>query len=468
MKEDEENMKSHDFSLIFLLIFWGWFELRKHGIGIQFCLFFSLLFTIYHLKLKKKLSFYFLLYISFSLSISSIVLTQLSFGHQVFFCFVHFELIRSISNKSPVSLLCSFAEIYAFYLIDRINHYILLVIMLNFLGILGLYTVFNYKVYPQFNGVSTILTAILSIFSAQTIDIPLFMIFILFSLPRFPAPFTLNEITHDNIKFLIVAFTSFVVNIITFLYGVKCQSVGQQSVSLMLISNNIALFFSVLADILSRSPPNRKFSFGLERVTIVFSFSMSILLLFTSYNCISISVMFFVNFKLVSKTSKELLILTVISCFLDILSTMSLKSLNFRNCEILKKSELIPIIIDFTLSFASVVSAVISYFFEINFFDPFVSIATAIMFFIMSLPKFNNCFNILLEAVPKNIHIQEILKDIQFSTKPDAKLLTIGEETGHVMTLNCRIDGIDEKERLLRELNNRTKNIINDLTVEVV
>ncbi|OHT06756.1 hypothetical protein TRFO_05432 [Tritrichomonas foetus] len=461
-------MKSHDFSVIFLLTFWAWFEARRHGLEIYYSLVFTIVFLIPFIQLKRPKSYYFLFYSSFTLFISSIVLTQLTFSHQVFFCFLHIELIRSFLDKSPVSVLCVIAEFYSICLIDILDHYIIFILMLNFLATIGLYIVFDYNMYIPFNGVSTLLTSILSIFSSQTINIPLFIVFIIFSLPRFPVPFTLNETTTENMKFFFFTFLSFSVNITTFIFGVKYHSPGQQSASLMSISNNVALFLSVLSDIESRGRPNSMFSFGYERAKILCDFSMSILLLFSSYNCISITMIYIVDFDLNTRTSKDLLILTVVSCMVDIFGSLFLRSLDPRHCELLNRAELVPLIIDFTLSLATVISTSLSYFFEINIFDPIVSLATAAMFFVLSVPKFKSCFLILLEASPPEINMKELLEGMKFEARPDARLVKIGEKTGSIFTLNCQVDKEVDRGRLLKRIRRRMRGIAKDTTIEIV
>lgn len=452
---------------MFILTFWCWFEARKHGLEIYYSLVFSIVFLLPYISLEKNLAFLFLLYSSFALLISSIVLTQITFSHQIFFCLLHIELINSIVKKSPVSILCIFAEFYAIYMIDVINHYIILILMLHFLSTICLFIVFDYTMFEPFNGISTILTSILSIFSAQTINIPLFVIFILFSLPRFPLPFTINETTSGDLKTFFFSSLSFVVNVATFFYGVKAKSTGQQSVSLMSISNNVALFISVIADIESRNRPNSRFSFGFERVTILCEFAMSILLLFSSYHCISISVIYFVDMKLNSRTSKQLLILTTVSCFMDLFRSLSIRSIDSVHCQLLDRSELVPLIIDFALSMSAIVSTCLSYFFSINFLDPVVSFTTAAMLFGLSVPKFQKCFSILLETAPKNIKIKDIFKDISFVSKPEIKIFVAGDEKGNILTMKCQVEPTQNKRKLMNKLRNRMKNKINDSTIEI-
>lgn len=465
---DVENMESRFRSIMFILTFWCWFEARKHGLEIYYSLVFSIIFLLPYISLEKNLYFLFLLYSSFSLLISTIVLTQITFSHQVFISLLHIELIRSIIQKSPVSILCIFAEFYSIYMFEVINHYIIFILMLHFLAIIGLFIVFDYQVFEPFNGISTLLTSILSIFSSQTINVPLFIIFILFSLPRFPLPFTINETTIDDLKTFLFSSLSFSINVTTFFFGVKYKSSSQQSVSLMSISNNVALFLSVIANIESRNPPNSRFSFGFERVNILCEFAMSILLLFSSYHCISISMVHIVDMRLNTRTSKELLILTTVSCFMDLFRSFSVRSVDSLHCQLLDQSELVPLIIDFTLSFAAIISTCLSYVFSINFLDPIVSLSTAAMLFSLSIPKFRKCFSILQETAPKNVNVKEIIENIPFVAKPNIKLLVVGEERGDVLTMNCQIESGADRDKIMNKLKSRIKDKIKDSTIEII
>lgn len=468
MKKGKYKNKSIDFSLIFLISFWCWFECRKRGLELYYSLFFSIMFVLPFFRLQKQISFYFLLYSAFSLLISSIVLTQLTFSLQVFFCFLHIELIQTILKKSPASILCIFAEFYAISLIESINHYILFLLMLNFIAVIGIHITLDYSILTPFNGFSSFLTSILSIFSSQTINVPLFLLFILFSLPRFPVPFTLNEINNENLKFFAVSIVSFSINLLTFFFGVKYHSSGQQSVSLMSMSNNLSLFFSVLANIESHNKPDSLFSYGYKRVKIVCGFSMSILLLFSSYNCISISMSYLMDMELTSRTKKELLILTIISCLIDIITSLSLRSIDPRNCNLIARKELIPLVINFTLSLAAIISTCFSYFFGINFLDPIVSFITAVVLFVISLPQFKHSFLILLEAVPRNTHIDKIVRNIPFISKPDVRIIKIGDRNGNIMTMNSQVDQGTDIGKILKIIEYRIQETIHDWTIEIL
>ena len=367
---------------------------------------------------------------------------------------------------------------------------------LNFCSCYVISIVTDFQFLPKtFTFISTCLSAFLQCSTGNPINSLIFIFSLFFSLPHFPLPVAPQQISYKNFKVIIYIILTIVCNIIAIEYGALYNALSIVSDAMMSMCNCITMIGEIIADIASYLPPTKKFPYGFKRGTIICDFTVTILLIYVTFDLISTAISTLVSNDFYSSStmseisysnSSSILMSspTLVSSFLSFFLTSnknSISSLNYLNrnnisklntsfyqsrflldlnnntqnitnnelknlsndtdspiallyisllgflnnafgvfflgtiqiktCTIAEDGNSMSVFTDFISSLAVVLCSTLSVCFNINYFDPFVSIFISLMILIISLSRMIKLIAILLQRIPDNYSQNDFQRD---------------------------------------------------------
>ena len=385
---------------VVLVVMWIMFEFRNRGASLYLALNLSALVIVPLFAQGMSIGESMLLFCSLALVLSTAVLMRFDFGQSAFFCFIHMELIECLTRKSLYSMVVVIAETVCICYGVSVTRYVAMLLGMNLFACLSICIVFRFDLDTMFSGGSTFLAAFLSIVTSKSVNVKAFLFSCFFSLPRLPLPIPPQALTDENRRSLMFAFVSFCVNIVSFSYGVKYKSMAVQSGALKSVSNNAAMVGAVLADLCSRIKPNPVFRYGYGRTRVICKFTVSILLLYFSYERLCVSLTSLISHARSDRIAADLFIVNVVSFLLNVGGVFFLGTINPTTCTLSEGASTVPLIIDLSLSTSELLCTILSFAFGITVLDSYVSLATSVTLLMLSIPRLRKSLGVLLEQSP--------------------------------------------------------------------
>ncbi|MEK3913627.1 cation diffusion facilitator family transporter [Paenibacillus sp. FSL H7-0331] len=194
--------------------------------------------------------------------------------------------------------------------------------------------------------------------------------------------------------------------IVEIIGGLLSNSLALLSDSAHMISDVLALGLSMIAIYLATHPPNARFTFGYLRFEIVASFLNGLALAIISVGIFVEGITRFINpqpidFKLMLVISSIGLVVNIV---LTVILSRSMKEENNLNIQ----SALWHFIGDLLSSVGVIVSAILIYFTQLQWFDPLISICIGAIIFMGGLKIIKASYLILMESVPTQFNLDEV------------------------------------------------------------
>jgi cobalt-zinc-cadmium efflux system protein len=199
--------------------------------------------------------------------------------------------------------------------------------------------------------------------------------------------------------------------IVEIIGGVLSNSLALLSDSAHMISDVFALGLSMIAIYLATHPPNARFTFGYLRFEIVASFLNGLALAIISIGIFIEGIRRFLHpepldFKLMIIISSIGLVVNIV---LTVILSRSMKEEENLNIQ----SALWHFIGDLLSSVGVIISAVLIYFTNLQWFDPLISVFIGAIIFMGGLKIIKASYLILMESVPSHFNLDEIRKAIR-------------------------------------------------------
>lgn len=199
--------------------------------------------------------------------------------------------------------------------------------------------------------------------------------------------------------------------IVEIIGGLLSNSLALLSDSAHMISDVFALGLSMIAIYLATHPPNARFTFGYLRFEIIASFLNGLALAIIAIGIFVEGIRRFIHpepidFKLMIVISSIGLIVNIV---LTIVLSRSMKEEENLNIQ----SALWHFIGDLLSSIGVIISAVLIYFTNLQWFDPLISILIGSIIFLGGMKIIKASYMILMESVPTHFNLDEIRANIR-------------------------------------------------------
>ncbi|MBA2873934.1 cation diffusion facilitator family transporter [Thermaerobacillus caldiproteolyticus] len=192
--------------------------------------------------------------------------------------------------------------------------------------------------------------------------------------------------------------------------GFLSNSLALLSDSAHMASDVLALGLSMVALYLATRPPNKTFTFGYLRFEIIASFLNGLTLAVIAVGIFIEGIQRFIhpehiNFRLMLTIASIGLLVNLILTIVLSRSTKEEENLNV-------KSALWHFIGDLLSSIGVIISAIVIYFTDFYFFDPFISMVIGAIIFIGGAKIIRESYLILMDSVPEKFDLEKIRADI--------------------------------------------------------
>lgn len=207
-------------------------------------------------------------------------------------------------------------------------------------------------------------------------------------------------------KILIAFLLNLFFSIFEFIGGILTNSISIISDSVHDFADSISIGISYILEKISKKKPNKKYTYGYLRYSVLGAFITTIILLTGSILVIYNGIKRIINPVIVNYSGMIIFALVgVIVNFMAAYFTKEGESLNQKSVNLHMLEDVLGWLI-------VLIGAIIMKFADISIIDPIMSIGVAIFIFINAIKNVKNIIDIFLEKIPSNISIDEIKKNI--------------------------------------------------------
>ncbi len=244
--------------------------------------------------------------------------------------------------------------------------------------------------------------------------------------------------------------------VIEFIGGFLSNSLSLISDAIHMLTHLFALGMSYFAILLSLRPATKKRTYGLYRSEVLAAFVNGIFLVFISAYLVYEAVLRFLNPQNIKV--QEMLFVAGLGFIINGISTALLARVGSQDLNI--RSALLHEIGDLVSSLAVVTAGIIIFFTKNYIVDPILSFFICILIVIWAIRLLFESANILLEATPRHLDIDEIIRAIKEEVNGIYEVhhvhaWTIASSmyalTAHVVIEDCQVSKANE---LLDKINN--------------
>ncbi len=197
--------------------------------------------------------------------------------------------------------------------------------------------------------------------------------------------------------------------VLEFIGGMLSNSLALTSDAGHMLTHLFALGMSYFAITLSLQPVNKKRTYGFYRAEILAAFVNGIVLIFVAAYIVYEAVLRFISPENIN--SKEMLFIALIGLVINSISIMLLAKSSAHDLNI--KSAILHEIGDLISSVAVVVGGVIIFYTKSYLIDPILSFFICALIVIWAIRLLIESANILLEATPKHLDIDELIDTVR-------------------------------------------------------
>ena len=277
---------------------------------------------------------------------------------------------------------------------------------------------------------------------------------------------SMHKETSKNILFALILNFSFA--IIELFGGIFTNSIAIITHSIHDFGDSLSFVISYFFERISTKRPNREYTFGYLRYSLLGALITSLILLFTSLFVIKEAVIRVFNPEEVNYHG--MLLFALVGMFINLIAALRTHS----NKSIHSESISIHLMEDVLTWGAVLISAILIYLFNIDIIDPILSILISIYIIMHALKHILKVIKIILEKIPESLDVNEISKNLLENTKIE-KINHIHiwslDGLNNYITLHAIVDhNLKNKEiiKIKKDIRKKLKKMhINHITIEI-
>jgi cobalt-zinc-cadmium efflux system protein len=390
------------YRLYFILVYSAWSFARLRGAGVHYSTIPSVFCTLpFFFRCEAPIVVSLVLFASFSLLFSAMSLTGFDASHQLFLVFLNLDLFNQLTTNSLLPLPSILIETASLFMTGELNRHLVLMVGVS---IFAAFTVrrFSTDVFARpFTFATTCLTAFLHVANGHALDVFIFAVSIVYSLPRLPLPIAPQPISCDKAKTLLYIVVSAALSAASAVVGLRARVLSIFSDAIMSLCNTAALFGTVVADVAFPIAASRRFSFGFRRAKVVCAFAIAVVLCFISATLFAESMQLLLRPGDGAGDDPAVLVLATTSFVVNVAAAIYFGSINIRTCGCASGGAAMSILSDLISSAAVVMTSVVRLGFEVVWLDPFVSLLISAMIFAITAAEIRGIALIVLQTIPE-------------------------------------------------------------------
>ncbi len=245
---------------------------------------------------------------------------------------------------------------------------------------------------------------------------------------------------------LLTTILNLLITVAEIIGGIISNSLALLSDALHNASDTLAILISFFANRIAGRNSNERKTFGYKRIEILAAFINSLIL---------VIVTFFLFYEAIKRfgdpepiKGQIMFIVAGIGLLANILSVLLLRKGSKGNINI--RSAYIHLIGDSLSSVAVIISGILIYYFEWYWVDPVITIAIGIYILIETWAILKESVDILMQATPKNINIENIKRELEkFQEIDNIHHIHVWNLNDNLIHLECHIN-LTEDEKVSR------------------
>jgi len=208
---------------------------------------------------------------------------------------------------------------------------------------------------------------------------------------------------------LIATLLNVFITVVEIIGGILSNSLALLSDAAHNLSDTLAILIAYIAGKVGRRKSNERKTFGYKRIEILAAFFNALVLIGISVFLVYHAIIRFGN----PEPIKGLIMFVVASAGLifNLLAVVILKKHSDNSLNI--RSAYLHLLGDTLSSFAVIIGGILIYFFEIFWVDPLITVHISIYIIKETWEVFRQSANILMQAIPEGIQLQDIIKDLE-------------------------------------------------------
>jgi len=263
-------------------------------------------------------------------------------------------------------------------------------------------------------------------------------------------------------KILIAFMLNFFFSIFELIGGIFTNSISIMSDSIHDIGDSISIGLSYFFERISKRNPDKIYTYGYLRYSVIGSLITTIILLLSS-----IFVIYNAIFRIINPTDinyNGMIVFALIGTIVNIVAVYFTKGNHSLN----QKSVNLHMLEDVLGWIIVLIGAIIIKFTNVKIIDPILSILLAVFIFKNALSNFKTVLDLFLEKIPNNLSIDELKKGIlENNDIIDVHHIHVWSIDGYnnYATMHIIIDG--DYKKIKKEIKNKLKEYgINHTTIE--
>jgi cation diffusion facilitator family transporter len=415
------------YRLYFVVIYTFWSIGRSLGVSFYFSAVASVFCTLPFLLARVPITSSIVLFASFSLVFTSMSLTSFDPSHQLFLIFLQLDFFEQVRSGLLLPMLSILFATSSLFMAGDITRHLVALLGLAVAGCFSLHKFSHGAFSRPFSFSTTCLSAFLHVAHGRRLNIFVFAVSLLYSLPRLPLPVPPQPIGPDARRVLVYIVVSVSLNIGSIVVGLRARFLSIVSDAATSICNQLALFGTVVADVAFAVPASGRLSFGFHRIRLVCGFGVGCVLCFISATLVIESMQ-----QLISPPDEEdddsyVIGLAMASFVVNCVAAVYFGSIDLGTCDLNAAGASMTILSDLISSAAVLITSVIRIEFGVAWLDPFASLVISAMVFSITANEMTGVGRVLLQTAPSGFKITEVLRKIAPGDQmAEGRALTLG------------------------------------------
>ena len=339
---------------------------------------------------------------------------------------------------------------------EEINVFSLVFVLCSFIPLfIAKSLVKKMDVFQNFPSKSMIFALILDSMMGQKIRKISFILSIFLYTVRYPKSFPVIRIESENVYSFIYIVASFSVNIYGLIYGLNNGSTALVSSSVLSIYNACSLVVVLFGDLVSHSPPNKQYSYGLHGIKHVFKFTSSLIILSSAYNLLMETSSGCLLPAIFVKSPWPVVFISTADFIMTLIGATTIGNFSITSYSLL---------CDIFISSSALISALFDTIFDLPQFDTIVSFVVCLILFVTLVNEIRGALNhlsLFSSKRAKNV----ILGKVGLDQNTECHIWNTGSAV-NVVTLNCYVPK-EKREQVRRATNEFFGDRMFDPTIEI-
>lgn len=386
-------------------------------------------------------------YIIVVLYIMSLTLTELPLSEQIFFSFLHFNVIYFLKINSIKSIFYLLFGIIHIYFYQSITFMTLIFLVINLFSILAFQVNFvgrNFLLKIPIKTIIFIYIFDLCVFENE-LKVTNYVFMLIMVVMDYIPNVKIAGITRENILTITYLLVSTAINVVSLYFGIRYGYPSLMSAASISCYNGFSILLTLIADNLSRLQKNKKFSYGYLRIKVLFKYIGSVIIVFSAFCLLNKELQ---AVLLPSKYTNNPWISTILSgldFLLTFFGTIYIENISFES---FFDSASILFLCDIFISSSAFISSLFDALFRLPQIDSFLALLIVQAIILAIAPEFPELIKILLQSSPYATSVlrkEGVFADVDVSSwclTRDFCLISIKYPSSSINRLNERMSRI--------------------------